>query len=705
MQSPPAAVALSSGASPLAVAGTIEPTRLSWLYRAGLFVVAIAMLLLPLLYLSVVAGAASVVWWHLTANRWLLSDVSQWRLLGYAAPAVIGVALVFFMVKPLLARPANRRDPLPILPDEEPGLFDFIEQICRQVRAPVPRRVQMDCQVNASAGFLPGRLGILKRDLVLTIGLQLVAGLSIRELGGVLAHEFGHFAQGGGMRLTALVRGINGWFARVVYERDHWDEKLENWSKEWDWRVGFILVMARGSIWLSRRVLFGLMMAGHAISCFMMRQMEYDADSYEIKFAGSDAFARTSTRMRELNVGAQFGYNDLRHSWQERALPADLPAFLIERSGRIPDDLLAQLRRVPGTTTGLLDTHPSDADRVRAAEAAAAPGILVGGDDPAARLFRNFQALSAKATRHHYTYDLGLDLDAVALVGLGDAVKKSRRREEGQQAVAEFFGDRLSVYRPLGLPLADTERLEEADLRAALILERDAMAASPGDLANRCRRFESLALRRDKAFCAEELLTAGITIANSEEDFELAEATLAGAASTAAWALEQQQLDAPALERFETAAARRLACGIALAARSSPSGELQSLCDVFKAVAGVISHVHDARRFLLAVTVLARVRDGDAVPGAVTARLQLLSASIDRCLDQVRRGLEDLPCPTELTSTPMTVAAWCGLLPGPEANPPEVMDRAFTLYSELLGQLVTIAGAGEPANAQPATGP
>ncbi len=33
-------------------------------------------------------------------------------------------------------------------------------------------------------------------DLVLTIGLPLVAGLSAKEFAGILAHEFGHFTQG-----------------------------------------------------------------------------------------------------------------------------------------------------------------------------------------------------------------------------------------------------------------------------------------------------------------------------------------------------------------------------------------------------------------------------------------------------------------------------------------------------------------------------
>ncbi len=53
------------------------------------------------------------------------------------------------------------------------------------------------------------------------------------------------------------------------------------------------------------------MLAGHGISCFMLRQMEFDADSYEIKLAGSATFIETSVRMRELHVGAQFGYDDL----------------------------------------------------------------------------------------------------------------------------------------------------------------------------------------------------------------------------------------------------------------------------------------------------------------------------------------------------------------------------------------------------------
>ena len=78
----------------------------------------------------------------------------------------------------------------------------------------------MNCAVDATASFRLGAAGLLGQDMTLTIGLPLVAGLSMRQFAGVLAHEFGHFSQGAGMRLTYVIRRVNGWFFRVVYERD-----------------------------------------------------------------------------------------------------------------------------------------------------------------------------------------------------------------------------------------------------------------------------------------------------------------------------------------------------------------------------------------------------------------------------------------------------------------------------------------------------
>jgi hypothetical protein len=71
--------------------------------------------------------------------------------------------LVFFMVKPILARPAGGKRPVELVADEHPELFALIRHICAQVRAPIPSRVYADCQVNASASFAAGGIGVLRR--------------------------------------------------------------------------------------------------------------------------------------------------------------------------------------------------------------------------------------------------------------------------------------------------------------------------------------------------------------------------------------------------------------------------------------------------------------------------------------------------------------------------------------------------------------
>jgi Zn-dependent protease with chaperone function len=686
---PTVASVAHAGSPAFALAGTIVPTRVSLTYRFALAVVAVAMLVLPVIYISAIVGAAWLVWWHATTNISLLDRVSTGSVLVYATPIVVGTCVVFFMVKPILARPARKSDPVRVSADEEPRLFAFIAQICGQVGAPMPQRVQVDCQVNASAGFLPGPLSVVNRDLVLTIGLPLAAGLSVRELGGVLAHEFGHFAQGGAMRLTTVVRGVNAWFARVVYERDHWDEKLAQWSKEVDGRVAIVLLLARGSVWLSRGVLFGLMMAGHAISCFMLRQMEYDADSYEVKFAGSAAFARTAARLRELNAGAQLSYNDLRHAWQQRALPADLATFMVQRSGQIPDALRTQLHGVAQAKTGVFDTHPSDADRVRAADASATAGVLVGGDETATTLFRNFETLSSETTRHHYMHDLGLEVDESSLVGVGNVMEETRRRERSLHAVEQFLGERRSLLRPLRVPLQAIEQLSDSELVIAANRARESMALSGDDIANTYRRIEELEAKHDKAFLAEELLTAGLTIGDPQQ-FDIAESTFDGAASAQRWAIDQQKLEARELEAFEESAGKSLAYGLALASRKEAS--LADLCRLFNAVSDVVPHVHGLRRLDIAISILVRAADAPEAPATVRPRIQSLVNRVNASYAHVRRYLGDLPCPPSFSSRPMSAVQWCGLSAGADAlSPPEVIERLLRIYTELLGQIVAIA--------------
>src|SRR5439155_11397734 len=140
-------------------------------------------------------------------------------------------------------------------------------------------------------------------------------GLNVQQFAGVIGHEFGHFTQGFGMRLSYIIRSVNAWFARLVYERDAWDLLLEELAQTPEWWIALSVGFARLAVWSSRQLLKLLMLTGHGIGCFMLRQMEYDADRCEISIAGSEAFESTLRRLHILGHLLAKSYKDMRVSW------------------------------------------------------------------------------------------------------------------------------------------------------------------------------------------------------------------------------------------------------------------------------------------------------------------------------------------------------------------------------------------------------
>src|SRR6185436_19223525 len=74
-----------------ALSGDLPRPHLTAAYRAALVLVAIAMLVLPLVYAALVLGAARLVLWHITSNTWIVEGhTNQWSLLLYLAPMIAG---------------------------------------------------------------------------------------------------------------------------------------------------------------------------------------------------------------------------------------------------------------------------------------------------------------------------------------------------------------------------------------------------------------------------------------------------------------------------------------------------------------------------------------------------------------------------------------------------------------------------------------
>lgn len=445
-------------ANPLtAFAGEIETVKVSQLYRLGLFIVALAMILLPLVYVALIFGAGYGVYYHAVNDTAILSGSGSgiWRLLIYLTPIVVGGILVLFMIKPLFV---SVQRPVPLVALEraqEPLLFEFIAKICAAVRAPMPSAINVNCEVNAYASFARNAFSFWTNDLNLTIGLPLVYGMRMNQLAGIFAHEFGHFAQGTGMRLTYLIRNVNLWFARVVYERDAWDDKLVQWSQEADFRIAIILHIARFFVWVTRKILWALMMAGHFLSSFMLRQMEYDADRYEARLAGSETFALTVRQLRRLNAAQYGAFAYLNEMWKDGRLANDLPAFIATKLEKLPVDFTRQdEEHLAKTKTGLFDTHPADQDRIASAAREQAQGLF-RLDAPATALFQNLDNISRRASQAHYQLLLGNAVSENNLISNDEFLQRQQRLDADHDAAARYFQNMLMLTRPLAVSQGD----------------------------------------------------------------------------------------------------------------------------------------------------------------------------------------------------------------------------------------------------------
>ncbi|MEZ4697634.1 MAG: M48 family metalloprotease [Rhodothermales bacterium] len=422
---------------------SIEPVKVAARYKMALVVVAIAMVLLPLVYLSIVGVTAYGVYLHATVNRSIMegSGATLWRAIGYFAPLIAGGILLLFMAKPLFSRPARTDDPVEIDPERAPELFAFVRRIVNLVGAPEPHRVVVDCQANASASFSDGLVAFLRRDLTLTIGLPLVTSLSIQQFGGVLAHEFGHFAQGAGMRLSYLIRAINHWFARVVFERDEWDERLEDWSTRLDVRLAASLLLARLFVWITRKILFGLMMIGNVLSGIMLRQMEYDADRYEARVAGRVAFETTSNRLPLVALSTQIAFGQLQQAWMNKRLADDFPALAFHQFGRI--EVEASIDSPEQKKAGWTDTHPTAYERIQSVSSEDATGVLQGQDESAESLFRDFEGLSEAATLSMYRVIIDENITERNLVPTNELIEESTQYAHRHEAGKRLFGSSM----------------------------------------------------------------------------------------------------------------------------------------------------------------------------------------------------------------------------------------------------------------------
>jgi Zn-dependent protease with chaperone function len=548
-------------------------------YQLGLVLVAIAMVLLPLIYVGLIVTVAFALgvyasvgpaWFDLGSG----GGVFSWRALGFIAPIVAGGILLFFMVKPLFAQGGAVMEPVALDRSKQKDLFDFVDKLCGIVGAPRARRIVVDCEANASASFGRGPWDLLAGRLTLTIGLPLVAGLDLRGLAGVLAHEFGHFAQGTGMRFSYVIRSVNNWFARVVYERDAWDERLDAWANQADFQIRIMLHLSRFFVWLTRRVLWFLMMVGHGISCFMLRQMEFDADHYQAKLVGVRAFESTFLRLNSLSIASTQAIEILGRLWEQQELPEDVPVMVVQLADRLPADVEGQAREhLRSGKTGFFDTHPAEAERIVRAGRESPEGTF-RFEAPALALFHDFDALSRSATLKYYRDVVGEDAESTPLVPVANVLEETADLEDQMTSLERVFKDTLSIVKLVWLP-REIEPIPDWDAACASFRQaKGAMTDRLPAAQTAIETFTEEDERRAKATVACSLLEAEVGI--DIEAFGLEEEDPAEARAVIADAALKQAEVAAEVDAFMNSAGEWLGAAIRLLAHPEAAERIEA---------------------------------------------------------------------------------------------------------------------------------
>ena len=362
--------------------GEFESTGRTPNYNGRSLMVALAMLCVPLLFcLGVVLASikvVSVVYGMLAGDGafymppligLLILLVGGLVLLALWIPVLhMGFAIFGFLVTGSSSRPEARA----LTRESQPVLYEYVDQICERVEAPKPSRIDLDCDFNASASFRRGWLSFGKDDLVLTLGVPLIAALNAEQLASVIAHEFGHFRQRRGMRATFLILGMVNWFIVAA----HMDEEEEERHFSDPDADGAEIVDAIFA--LSRWVMLAMAYTGHAIGSALSRDMEYDADRYAIRLAGSKAFTNSMNRVERFGVAHSITIMNLQMLFfRGGALIDNIPRFMMHIAKTMPATKVQEIAKdMEARRQRLMDSHPPTVERIKVAKQLAEPGIV-----------------------------------------------------------------------------------------------------------------------------------------------------------------------------------------------------------------------------------------------------------------------------------------------------------------------------------------
>jgi len=373
--------------------GQIIIPRVSLGRKLGIVLVLLVLFLLVAVYLALLAGLAWLVYW-LATHDFGSSIPSAAVSLAMGGAVVVMLCLL----RPVFMPHQRSLKAYALRPGQEPLVGELVERIGKQLDAQPPATIQIDCSP---------RVALDRSGRTLTLGLGAVAGLSIEQLAGLVAGLMAQHRRGAASGPMNLIRTINGWLWRTVYQQDRFEQWITRVNLRPGFHLGRLVLPLRPLSFLARAAVWVPMFIGNTVAAALVRQTELDADLCAARLAGKQTFVELLDRVKIVEYTWEGILAEISFLYKEQKLPDSLPHELAARlKDTTPELAAALIESVIKPEEIPFDSRPNESERRSAVAAEPAKGVLAC-PLPATALWSDFGKLARDVSFEYYSAALG----------------------------------------------------------------------------------------------------------------------------------------------------------------------------------------------------------------------------------------------------------------------------------------------------------
>jgi hypothetical protein len=419
-------------------------------------------------------------------------------------------------------------------------------------------------------------------------------------------------------------------------------------------------------------------------------------------------------RLVVLSVATQGAEGDAGQSLRESGLiPDDWASLILLNEKQIPDETLeAILAEVGSEPTALLDTHPSNGDRIARARAIVTD-TLFSADAEATVLFDHLEELSKQVTVNLYRNSYGIRIKPDMLQPVAAIASRHQEEKEGEERMLRYFQGHFSPLRPFPLSADAGKRTAPAEklvqrIRAmhVKVVEQAKRIGEAGDRLGTCEE------RLVKCMAGHLLVKAKLSF--DKKAFGLAKASAPDATRAIENAQAAVEKELAVYSEFDDRARERLEAGILLFntpgaaekidAIEEQRKELRRMFPALNATDGVLGAVDELQAEFQSLVLFLNAA-GDTEPDArFTTTLQNAMKRLRGKMKQIREQLGEVDYPFEHAKGKISLAAYAlkrmprsddlgDIAEACEGLVGAVLNLRYRIFSKLVGFAVAAEGA------------